>query len=533
MIPRPGRDQAGLDADHRPSQLGEAQAARRPGPAGRPRRRPRPRRSSGGTGPGRTSPPLRPQDPEDDRGHGEREEQDAAHPGRQGEQVDAVEDRQQERGRSRFGPRSGRDRVGLTSGDGPGRGLAGAEAAVDAPDLAGDPGRLGPEQEGDRRGHVVGLAEPARAGACASLKARLASFRSRGAASGVSVRPGATALIRMPWRAYVIAADRTSPSIPPLAAAIVSWLFSPWRTATVLTSTIEPDLLRPHRPERGLGGEEGGRQVDVEGLGELLGGRQVERLQPDRARRNAPGRRAGRTARPPRATAASRSSSRPASPGHGQADPPSSAARASSGSGRRPNRTTESPRADQPPGQGRADPARPARDQDDLSGHDRRPPVPVDSSRWTSKGRCRPARPRVKRPSIGRVNDEGPGTIGPGPRCDRPGERRGSGVPPLRFRIIFSSRALSISLASSCPSWPSSGPFGLGGVAGLVHAGELVGVVGRHDDGARAGRIAVLGGGGLGVRRVGRRFGVGPLARPAWAGALPGGPACRWPPPAM
>src|SRR5258707_4684581 len=56
----------------------------------------------------------------------------------------------------------------------------------------------------------------------ASLATRDTSDRNSGAAGGISVGAGATALNRIPRRAYVIADDRTIPSIAPLAATIIS-----------------------------------------------------------------------------------------------------------------------------------------------------------------------------------------------------------------------------------------------------------------------------------------------------------------------
>jgi len=50
----------------------------------------------------------------------------------------------------------------------------------------------------------------------------MASERRTVAARRVSVRPGATALTRMPRFAYVEAAERTMASKPPLAAAMAS-----------------------------------------------------------------------------------------------------------------------------------------------------------------------------------------------------------------------------------------------------------------------------------------------------------------------
>jgi hypothetical protein len=41
--------------------------------------------------------------------------------------------------------------------------------------------------------------------------------------SGVRTKPGATALNRILWRAYVADADRTNPLIPALDAAIESY----------------------------------------------------------------------------------------------------------------------------------------------------------------------------------------------------------------------------------------------------------------------------------------------------------------------
>ncbi len=108
------------------------------------------------------------------------------------------------------------------------------------------------------------------------LAAREASDRSKGAASAVSVRAGATALNRMPCRAYVIDAERTIPSIAPLAAAITSCWLSPWRTATVLTRTIDPAFWVRNDPQHGPAGQERRGQVGLDRLGELLGGRQVQ-----------------------------------------------------------------------------------------------------------------------------------------------------------------------------------------------------------------------------------------------------------------
>ena len=62
-------------------------------------------------------------------------------------------------------------------------------------------------------------------------------------ANGVSTRPGAMALIRMPLRAYVAALERTSPSTPPLAAAMASWLGSPMLAAAELIRTILPPFV--------------------------------------------------------------------------------------------------------------------------------------------------------------------------------------------------------------------------------------------------------------------------------------------------
>ena len=57
---------------------------------------------------------------------------------------------------------------------------------------------------------------------------------------GVSTSPGATALTRMDFAAYVVAADLTNPSTPLLQAAMASWLESPIEAAAELSKTIDP-----------------------------------------------------------------------------------------------------------------------------------------------------------------------------------------------------------------------------------------------------------------------------------------------------
>ena len=73
---------------------------------------------------------------------------------------------------------------------------------------------------------------------------RMASDLSTVAPSRVSVSPGATALTLIFRCAYVAAADLTIASMPPLAAAIASWLTNPRLPATLEVKTSLPPPLR-------------------------------------------------------------------------------------------------------------------------------------------------------------------------------------------------------------------------------------------------------------------------------------------------
>ena len=91
-------------------------------------------------------------------------------------------------------------------------------AAVDDEQVAGDPGRIGRDEEGDRAGDVVRGPEPAGRDLAQVAPRRSGVLGDSDRVRSVAIRPGPTALTVIPWGANSIAAVRAIARTPAFEA---------------------------------------------------------------------------------------------------------------------------------------------------------------------------------------------------------------------------------------------------------------------------------------------------------------------------